>query len=391
MIPSKSLLFVPSEDPTALGRSLLALSRETPLYFDTGLGLPVLLRKAHCTVALRDTERFSTRMFQGGILNGGLASLQGEEHTRMRRVYDMFFTKRAVQRYEERITVPIVEEVLTRLSGKDHVDLLDAFAAEMPRRVISALFGFSMAQLAENDARVRAMFRSIIRVGDPIAAAEGAKAYEEALGEITEVAERERKHPSETLLGEIMRTLTAEDMATLEACQQIVLSLLLGGYETTIWLIANAIHALLAHPDVMDKLRQDPSLVPFAVEESMRWAPSSVGTLRLAEQDATFDGVEVKAGTVFYIAPITMHYDEETYPSPERFDLARRSTPMIFGGGPHFCVGAPLARMEARVGLTLLLQRFPALRADPSVKPVFSYGVRESVLHGPDTLPAFLR
>ena len=360
---------------------------------DAGMGLPVILRKNHVAAIFRDAATFSTRMFQMGILKGGLASLQGEEHTKMRRVYNMFFLPRAVERYEDKIVRPIAEEVVSGLAGTGPVDILDAFAMELPRRIISKLFGFPMEQIAENDERVRTMFRSIIRVGDPVAAAAGQKAYEETLGQITEVVEREQKHPSDSLLGEILRTLESEGMATMEACQQIVLSLLLGGYETTSWMIANSLYALLHQPEAYAHVRRDPSMLPAAIEEAMRWCPSVAGTIRLVERDADVDGLHLAAGMPIYLASIAVHYDEDTYPHPEKFDLARSPapTPMIFGGGPHYCVGAPLGRMEARVGLAALLSRFPDLRAAPDEKPTFMYGVRESVAHGPDRLPVILQ
>ncbi len=187
---------------------------------DAGMGLPVLLRKNHVAAAFRDVATFSTRMFQTGILKGGLASLQGEDHAKMRRIYSLFFLPRSVERYEESVVRPITEEVAGELAGREGVDLVDAFAMELPRRVISRLFGFPMAQIADNDERVRTMFRSIVRVGDPVAAAEGERAYHETLGTITEVVERERRMPSDSLLGEILRTLESERMASLEACQK---------------------------------------------------------------------------------------------------------------------------------------------------------------------------
>lgn len=392
-LPSLSLLFIPSTDASALCKRLAAAAAEHPLVNEAGLGMPVLLRKPQVSAALRDAATFSTRMFEAGILAGGLASMQGEEHARMRAIYNEFFLPRRVGAYEERFVRPITHEVVDELGTKGSpVDLLDAFAMELPRRVISRLFGFPMDQIQAQDERMRTMFRGIVHIGDPEAAAAAARAYEETLGLISQVVERERSEHSESLLGEILRTLEARDMATVEACQQIVLSLLLGGFETTSWMIANVLHALLVHPDVLARVRDDRSLVPRAIEEGMRWAPSVFGTLRLVERDVELDGVSLHAGMVVHLTGLPSHFDEAEYPSPERFDIDREPIPrpMIFGGGPHYCVGAPLGKMEARVGLELLLERYPRLRAAPDYAPVFCYGVRESVAHGPDRLPVLL-
>lgn len=388
---TKNLFFVPSDDPTALARRFADAGREAPLVTDAVMGLPVVLRRPHLAAIFKDPSTFTTRMFAAGILKGGLAAAQGEDHARLRRIYNMFFTPKAVDRYEDSIVQPIVTEIVRGLAGKERLDLVDPFCVELPKRVISALFGLPMDQLAENDARVRAMFRSIIRIGDPVAAAEGQRAYEEALGQISAVAEREMAAPSGTLLGEIVRTLQAEGMADLEAVQQIVLSLLLGGYETTIWLMSNSLYSLLAHPEALARVRADMALLPSAIEESMRWAPSNVGTLRLVEKPFEMDELSLSPGMVVYCAQITQHYDAELYPRPELFELGRRVQPQIFGGGIHYCVGAPLARMEARVALSTLLTEFPGLRLDTSEKPTWMYGVRESVAHGPDKLPVVLQ
>jgi hypothetical protein len=391
-LPTKNLFFIPSDDPTALGRRLAGAAREAPMILDSGMGLPVVLRKNHVAAVLRDAVTFSTRMFQMGILKGGLASMQGEDHARMRRIYSMFFLPRAVERYEEKMVRPVAEEVVRSLPDKGEADLLDAFALELPRQVSSRLFGFPREQIAESEENLRTMFRSIVRVGDPEAAAAGQKAYEATIDQITAVVERHRSGAGDSLLGEILRTLESENMATMEACQQIVLSLLLGSYETTSWMIANSLYALLRWPEALSAVRRDPATLPAAMEEAMRWCPSVVGTVRLVERDVEVDGLSLRGGTPIYVATVAQHYDEELYPSPHVFEPGRKPPPtaMIFGGGPHYCVGAPLGRMEARVGLEALFARFPEIRWAPDARPTFMYGVRESVAHGPDKLPAIV-
>lgn len=390
MFETQNLLFVPSTDPTDLGKRLVAAGQRSPIVIEAGLGLPTLLRGPHITAALRDTESFSTRMFQAGILKGGLAALAGEEHQKMRRVYNMFFTPRAVQRYEDSITRPIADQVVAGLAGRDHADLIDEFAVALPKRVISTLFGLPLEQLEENDARVRTMFRGIIQVQNPVAVAESEVAYQATLADLAPLIEREMHSPGPSLLGEIIRVMKDEGMASVHNCQQVVISLILGGYETTIWLFANALHSLLVHPEVLAQVQARPELVVPAIEESMRWCPSNTGAIRLVEKKVSLPDLELEPGTVVYLAAVAMHYDESQYPDPYRFQLGRKVTPMIFGGGSHYCVGAQLARMEARVGISALLARFPNLRRDPSHQPTFTYGVRESVAYGPDRLPAWL-
>jgi cytochrome P450 len=203
---------------------------------------------------------------------------------------------------------------------------------------------------------------------------------------------------STSLLGGIMGALAeleASDTSDVsgagsrDSAEQAVLSLLLGGFETTSWMLANALSALLAHPDAMARVRDDLSLAPKAVTESIRWCPSVPGTLRMAERDVVLDDdLCLAADTVFYVAGITSHYDSARHPDPYVFDIDRNppGTPMVFGGGVHHCVGMSLARMVVRVAVESLLALTPGLRAAPD----FTYGVHGGPAHGPDRLPVVL-
>jgi cytochrome P450 len=164
-------------------------------------------------------------------------------------------------------------------------------------------------------------------------------------------------------------------------------------FEATSWMLANTLYALLAHPDTMARVRDDLSLAPKAVTESIRWCPSVPGTLRMVERDVVLDDdLRLDAGTVFYLAAITSHYDSSVHADPHVFDIDRDppGTPMVFGGGVHHCVGMSLARMEARVAVESLLALAPGLRAAPDFAPTFAYGVHGGPAHGPDRLPAVL-
>src|SRR5262249_6465295 len=134
---------------------------------------------------------------------------------------------------------------------------------------------------------------SLTRPHDEAARAEGQKARE-AMGEmLREVTERERQRPGPNLLGEIVRTMQAEGMGSFEECELVVFNLMLGGYETTIWSLAVALAALLLHPDSMDRVRADRSLIGPAIEESLRWATPSSLLPRLAEQDVTIGDAQI--------------------------------------------------------------------------------------------------
>jgi hypothetical protein len=140
-------------------------------------------------------------------------------------------------------------------------------------------------------------------------------------------------------------------------------NLLGGGNLPTADLIANGIWLLLRHPDELAKLRADPSLLPGAVEEILRFEPPNDGTQRIAPGDFEINGCPLRQGQVAAIMIPVANRDPEIFPEPHRFDISRRGVPHLsFGGGAHICIGAPLARLQAQVAIDLLLRRFPHLR-----------------------------
>lgn len=386
-----SLMVVSSEDPTTLGMGLAAMARQTPIYFDDLIGMPIVIGSAEITTILRDTETFSTRVYQAGVMRDALVAQTGEAHTHMRKLYNGLFAPQQIKSYEQNIVAPTVRAVIDGLASHDPLDLLDHLCVEVPQRVVSSLFGMSIERIHENDRRVRDIMGSIVRPFDPEAAAVGAAAYAAIADELHAIAARELAEPSSTMLGEIAKALLATGEASVEACERIVLTLILGSYETTIWGLAASLAALLRFPDVQQRLIGEPELIPAAIEESWRWCGIALGGVRLVERETKIGDELLAPGSVVQVGWSGMHFDTAVYDAPERFMIERKAKPMIFGGGPHFCVGAALARMETRVTLSQLLARYPGLRADPDrPAPIFQTGVRGSIMFGPDHLPARL-
>jgi cytochrome P450 len=169
-----------------------------------------------------------------------------------------------------------------------------------------------------------------------------------------------------------------------------VINLLLGGLETTIQMLSATIASLLLNPQALARVNADPALRDVAVDEAFRWANPSAGLYRLLRSDVEIGGSTFQAGSLVYLCIAAAHYDANVYPRPEVFDLDRRASHLGFGLGPHYCAGAPLARIEVRAALDALLGRFPRLRLDPAQPLSFRYGARGFVQHGTDTLPVLL-
>ncbi len=332
------------------------------------------------------------RPYGQGMARGTLVSLGGEAHLQMRKLCNNCFGPRQLAAYEQDIVAPVVRDVIDELARQEQPDLVDHLAMLVPKRVVSALFGLSMEDIAKDGALALVMrLLAVVRPFDAMLLGAGQAAYESIARSVREVAARELANPSDTMLGEIAKALIAEGHDDPDLCERIVFTLILGGYETTIWGIATAFVALLRHPAALARIRTDPSLLPGAIEEAWRWCGSSTTTIRFIERDTNIGGEPLTAGNVACLALVAANYDEALNPEPERFDIERSPKTMFFGGGPHYCIGAPLARMEARIAITELLARFPNLRLDPSrPAPKFCVGTRGSVAFGPDHLPVVL-
>ena len=199
------------------------------------------------------------------------------------------------------------------------------------------------------------------------------------------VAEQVRS-PGDHLLGEIVRNYKDAGVLDFEQMVIFTVGLVTGGFETTAWMMACALGALLLHPEVLDEVRRDRSLLNGALEESMRWTPSFVGVLRQTTAEVTLSGVTIPADAPVILCLASAHYDEEHFPSPEIFDIRRKADHMLFASGPHYCLGAPLARLEARTAISRLLDAMPGLRLEPGKEHPFVLGVLGSAMHGPEAL-----
>ncbi|MFS8065406.1 MAG: cytochrome P450 [Byssovorax sp.] len=312
--------------------------------------------------------------------------MEGEEHARLRRIYNLFFVPQAIQRFEATIVRPIAARLIEQLAGMESPDLVVELAAKFPGLTVSALFGLPSDHFEQYGSLINTMLGAMTQLNDERAQADAWRAYDTMNGLLREVTEREIERPGSNLLGEVVRAMRAEGMGSYEEIEPALFSLMLGGYETTIMMLATSLAALLLHPEAMARVRADRALIGPAVEEAMRWASPLVLTPRIVDQDVTIEDARIPAGSVVLLCIPSAHYDEEAFPSPEVFDIDRRPTVLTFGAGPHFCVGAPLARMEVRVAISELLDRIPYLRLDPAEPPVFAIGVNNSPLYGPKAL-----
>ncbi|MFC7616745.1 cytochrome P450 [Actinokineospora soli] len=276
------------------------------------------------------------------------------DHTRLRKLVNRAFTVRGVESMR-----PRVEEITAGLldamaAGPADVDLLSAFAFPLPMTVICEVLG-----VPDHD---RDEFRKWTGVLVSSSKPEDLQTAGPWMVQylVSLIAEK-RSHPGPDLLTALIEASEDDDRLSENELVAMAFLLLVAGHETTVNLVGNGLLALLRDPDQLAALRADPSLLPAAVEEFLRYdGPVNIASFRYTTQPVTFGDTTIPEGEFLFLALGAANRDPDRFPDPDRLDLTRpTSGHMAFGHGIHYCVGAPLARMEAEVALRGLLERFP--------------------------------
>ncbi len=292
-------------------------------------------------------------------------------HTRLRKLVNKAFTPRAVESLRPRAGA-IAAELLDAVSAMPEFDLMAAFARPYPTTVIAEMIGVDPADRAQ----FKAWSDRSVRALDPFLSAEDRALTAEASGKLREyfrraIAER-RGAPRDDLVSRLI-TAHEENDALTEPEMVVMLALLLtAGNVTTTDLIGNGVRLLLEHPAELERLRDDPALIPNAVEEILRFDPPVVETWRTSSEAVQVCGHAIAARQTLAPSLAAANHDPRHFPDPGRFDVTRQEIDHLsFGGGIHYCLGASLARLEAQVALRALLDRFPRLRKAEGRDPVY--------------------
>ena len=283
------------------------------------------------------------------------------DHTRLRRLVMKAFTAGAVQQLRPRIE-RIADELLDAIevaAATGAVDLMDFFAAPLPMRVIGELLGVPVAD-ADN---FRAGVEPVLTTTDPDELRSAMAALTALLGQLI-AGKRDR--PGDDLLSALVEVSDDGDQLSEDELLATAYLLILAGYETTVNLIGNGILALLQNPTQLEMLRANPSRLPGAVEEFLRFeSPLNIATLRFTTEAILVGEVEIPSGEFVVIALLAANHDPDKFDEPDRLDVNRNpNAHLAFGHGIHYCLGAPLARIEAQIALGRLLERFDRITLD---------------------------
>ncbi|GAA2452801.1 cytochrome P450 [Streptomyces pulveraceus] len=288
-----------------------------------------------------------------------LLELDAPRHTRLRRLVAREFTARRVEALRPRVQ-QITDELLDAMVPAGRADLVDALAFPLPMTVICELIGVPDL---DRDA-FRLLSNGVVTPTSPEGETEAVRAMNEYLGELIE---DKRRSPGDDLMSALVRTRDEDgDSLSPDELVGMAFLLLVAGHETTVNLIANGVRALLGHPEQLAALLADPELIGGAVEEMLRYdGPVENSTLRFPREPVRIGQRVVPAGVPVLVSLAGADRDPARYPEPDTFDIRRDAQGhLAFGHGMHFCVGAPLARMEGRIAIRTLLERCPSLAPD---------------------------
>lgn len=295
-------------------------------------------------------------------IDNHMLNRDGDDHRRLRRLVTKAFTPKVVEQLRPRIQT-IADELLDAVETRDSMDLSAEYAFPLPITVIAELLG---VPTADQD-RFQGWSDAIIT---PALGPEVLERFFVQMGEfvayLTELFAARRADPQDDLVSALLAARDATDALTEEEVFGTVVLLIVAGHETTVGLIGNAVVNLLAHPEQLERVRADPSLIPAAVEEVLRYEGPVERTInRWAATNVELGGQTIRRGETVIAILGAADRDPERFPDPNRLDVQREDTRhLAFGRGSHYCLGAPLARLEAEIALETLFRRLPGLRLD---------------------------
>ncbi len=360
-------------DPHAL---YAKLRRERPIYRAIG---PVsgntfwfVTRYEDCAALLRD-PRFGKEFRRSqtpeqlaqrpppdealSVIDSHMLNFDPPNHTRLRGLVHKAFTPAMIENLRGRV-YEIADSLLNDIArgGDSRIDLVESYAFPLPIIVIAELLGIP----PQDRAQFRRWTRVIVFGGDMN---EMRRAVIELLMYLQPIFEARRKAPQDDLISALLAVEESGDRLSPNELTSMIFLLLVAGHETTVNLIANGTLALLEWPGELEKLRADGNLIKPAIEEMLRYNGPIENTLsRWAYEDTELGGQVIRRGDNVMATVLSANRDPDVFPDPDRFDITRTPNKhLAFGGGIHYCLGAPLARLEGAIAIEMLLKHFPNL------------------------------
>jgi len=350
------------------------LRRDRPVCEIEPGGLWAVSRYDDVVYVLRHPELFSSSGFRVFLTppwldhNPAAESLtmcDPPDHTRLRAFVSRAFSPRTLAPIENRIRA-VAGELADHVVARGEVDFVAEFAGALPTRIIAEILGLDPALGVHFKRWVNDQAVISPAITDPVRIAEIKTSVRELVSYLDEAIAARRRAPSDDLVGELMRPDANGQLLTEDELRSFLVILLVAGLETTTAALTSTLRLLAERPADLQRLRQDPSLIPAYLEEVLRYESPAQGLARITTQELELGGTRLAAGSMVLVLLGSANRDENHFPEPDRFDPGRSNQKAVaFGHGIHSCVGAVLARMEGRVGLKALLERVGHVTAVP--------------------------
>jgi cytochrome P450 len=337
------------------------LRRHYPLYFEEAANGWMVFRYAEVEYVLNHPALFSSAAMggPGSPLGQSLIASDPPRHRELRSMVDKAFTPRRVEQLAPRIR-EIAHRLLDTVEGQSRFDFVEAFAAPLPVMVIAEILGIPPARHAEfkqwSDAAIT--FEST-----------GRHQMARYFGEL--IAERRaRRAYGDDLISVLLQVEeNGQTLSPMEILGFCVL-LLIAGNETTTNLLTHTLYAFHEHPEALEQVKANPTLIPAMNEEALRYRSPVQMLYRRVREEVTIEGMTLVPGQEVMAWVGSANRDEAVFANPDVFEITRSpNRHLAFGKGIHFCLGAPLARLEAKIAWEVLLERLPTLRMNPTVPP----------------------
>jgi cytochrome P450 PksS len=380
-------------DPYSFYAQLRAEHPVFPVRLPDGQTAWLITRYDDALSALKD-RRFSKDKLNAGQkqpwipayfkpLARNMLDLDDPDHARLRGLVHKAFTPKMIESMRQGIE-SLTEKLLDAAQARGRMDLVRDYALPLPTAIIAQMLGVPAGERPKFHRWSSAIVSSQSSKWGAVWAIPHAFAF---LRYIRKLISLRRNHPQNDPTSALAQAEEARDKLNGDKLLSMIFLLLIAGHETTVNLIANSALALLRHPDQMEKLRCDPSLIEPAVEELLRFeGPVETATERYALEDVLISGSTIPRGALVYVVLASANRDERQFENPDRLDITRQNNRhLAFGQGIHYCLGAPLARLETQIAINALLRRSPHLQLEVPVTEVrWKKGL---VLRGLESLP----
>ena len=326
--------------------------------------LPLLkdnrLKKDWTNVFSQDTKNMYLSVDNSDHLTTHMLNSDPPNHSRLRSLVQKAFTPKMIAQLDGRIQ-RIADDLISDIERKGTLNLVDDYSFPLPIIVISEMLGIPK----EDQAKFRIWSHAVIASPEtPEEIKETEKQLSEFITYLQYLVDIKRKEPKEDLVSALILAESEGHKLSARELYSMIMLLIVAGHETTVNLITNTVLALLENPNQLQLLKDNPKLIDSAIEEGLRYySPVEVTTARWAAEPFQIHHQTIQKGDMVIIALASANRDETVFENPEIFDITRENNRHIaFGHGSHFCLGAPLARLEAKIAITTLFNRMPELQ-----------------------------